>query len=114
VALLNDGQHPNGGRILKPESVKELMRDRLPEKLVPDLERPIIAAQPEMSNPLTILEGIPKQWALAGCKTPEGMPNGRSGKSVWWAGELNTRAACFARLTHSVLGIGEAASDRDR
>jgi hypothetical protein len=96
VALLNDGQHPNGGRILKPESVKELMRDRLPEKLVPDLERPIIAAQPEMSNPLTILEGIPKQWALAGCKTPEGVPNGRSGKSVWWAGELNTRAACFA------------------
>ncbi|KAF5375117.1 hypothetical protein D9758_000027 [Tetrapyrgos nigripes] len=91
VALMNEGTHPvTKGKILSPASVKELLRDQLTdEKLIKDLDRPIPAAQPELTNPLTVLEGVPKNWAFAGCKTPQGMPTGRTSQGVWWAGIAN-------------------------
>ncbi|THU91638.1 beta-lactamase/transpeptidase-like protein [Dendrothele bispora CBS 962.96] len=91
VALMNEGTHPvTKGKILSPESVKDLMKDQLAdEQLIKDLERPIPAAQPEFTNPLVMLEGVPKNWAFAGCKTPKGMPTGRSSQGVWWAGIAN-------------------------
>lgn len=52
VALVNGGTHPKTkGQILKPESVEELFKDRLSEKLVADLDRPFEAALPEITNP---------------------------------------------------------------
>ncbi|KAL8283280.1 hypothetical protein RQP46_005690 [Phenoliferia psychrophenolica] len=93
VALLNDGQHPNGGRILSKASVAELFRPQLRPELVKDLERTLYAVTtPQMSNPVVGLSipGLPKQWSLGGLLTPDGLPPfGRSGKSVWWAGIAN-------------------------
>lgn len=51
IALLNHGTHPKTkAQILKPASVDELFKNRLPENLVADLDRPFEAAIPEISN----------------------------------------------------------------
>lgn len=82
VALLNDGVHPKtGGRILKKETVDLLFEPQLNGKALKDLDNPINPPMLDLSNPFSMLEGIPKQWCFGGCMTPEGMPNGR-GKDV--------------------------------
>lgn len=78
--LLNKGTHPGTGKqILKPESVDELLRSQLEEKQLKRIDEPIIANPAYASNPFTLSEGAKKNWAYAGCKTPEGLPTGRSG-----------------------------------
>ncbi|KAF5364594.1 hypothetical protein D9758_005585 [Tetrapyrgos nigripes] len=91
VALMNEGTHPvTKGKILSPAGVKELLKDQLTdEKLIRDLDRSFDAAQPDFTNPFIMLEGVPKNWSFAGCKTPQGLPTGRTSQSVWWAGLAN-------------------------
>lgn len=51
VALLNDGTHPvTKSQILTPTSVEELFRDQLSEDRVKDLDTPIVASMPDLSN----------------------------------------------------------------
>lgn len=119
--LLNKGTHPvTGKQILKPESVDELMRDQLTEQQTKRMYELIEGFPAHWSNTFTILEGAKKNWSYAGCKTPDGLPTGRSGnvsrsrarkarsdaasclpflQSVWWAGLVSdSRFATLATL----------------
>ncbi|EPQ32417.1 uncharacterized protein PFL1_00613 [Pseudozyma flocculosa PF-1] len=87
VALLNRGTHPKGGQILKPETVELLFEEQLSAELVKDLDRPVMATQPKVTNPFSILPGFEKQWCFGGC-VANNLPNGR-GRGIWWAGIMN-------------------------
>ncbi|SYW82320.1 related to transesterase [Ustilago bromivora] len=71
VALLNGGTHPkNGGNILNPESVDELLKEQLTGKLQDDMHREFPNKDPEITNYFEgcTVKRIPKTWALGGLR----------------------------------------------
>ncbi|PWN22217.1 beta-lactamase/transpeptidase-like protein [Microstroma glucosiphilum] len=90
VALLNGGTHPiTGGKILSPSSVEELLKDRIPESMRPDLSRSFDCSYPFLSYPFTLHPQKAKQWTFAGARVSDGLENGRSDRAVWWTGTPN-------------------------
>jgi len=91
--LLNDGKHaPTGNQILKPETVKEMFTNQIPE--MPNFGRqPINPPKPELSNVLPELYPQPHDqaqgWGLTFFLHVHPGPTGRSGSTGWWAGLPN-------------------------
>ncbi|PWZ02430.1 beta-lactamase/transpeptidase-like protein [Testicularia cyperi] len=93
VALLNDGTHPKGGQILKPESVKELRREQLTGKHVDDMDREFPNVRPDEANWFEgcTVKGIKKNWALGGIRVLVEHPMfKRSDDSLFWCGIQNS------------------------
>ncbi|EME87206.1 uncharacterized protein MYCFIDRAFT_53845 [Pseudocercospora fijiensis CIRAD86] len=92
ATLLNNGQGPNGARILNPETVDEMFTNQIPEH--PNFARQgIPAAKPDQTNPAPELypqEGDPPQgWGLSFMLTQEPGATGRGRNTAWWAGIAN-------------------------
>ncbi|KAK6201848.1 hypothetical protein LQW54_009344 [Pestalotiopsis sp. IQ-011] len=92
VALLNDGTHPNGAKILKKETVDEMWRNQIPDH--PDFARQgIPAAKSDQTNQIPELypqEGNPPQgWGISFMLTTEAGATGRGPNTAWWAGIAN-------------------------
>jgi CubicO group peptidase (beta-lactamase class C family) len=91
--LLNDGTHaPTGAKILKPETIKEMFTNQIPE--MPNFGRQAITpAKPELSNALPELYPQPHDqaqgWGLTFFLHVHPGPTGRSGSTGWWAGLPN-------------------------
>lgn len=71
VALLNGGTHPqNGGKILNPESVEELIKEQLTGKLQEDIDREFPNTDPDITNYFEgcTVKGVPKTWTLGGLR----------------------------------------------
>lgn len=92
AVLLNGGKCPKtGAQILKPESVKELFTNQIPE--FPNFGRQgIIPAKPSLSNPIPDMYPQPNQpqgWTLSGFHHLHGTATGRAPGTIWWAGIAN-------------------------
>ncbi|GAC73199.1 hypothetical protein PANT_8d00111 [Moesziomyces antarcticus T-34] len=94
VALLNGGTHPKtGGKILTPESVEELVKPQLDEKLAADMDREFPNTDPTLSNYFEgcTVKGVPKNWALGGMRLTVEHPMFKySDKSLFWCGIQNS------------------------
>lgn len=93
AALLNEGRSPtSGAQILKPESVKEMWKNQIPD--FPNFARQgVPAAKPDQTNPAPELypqEGNPPQgWGLSFMITEAPGATGRGARTAWWAGIAN-------------------------
>lgn len=93
AALINNGTHAKtGATILKPESVKEMWVNQVPQH--PNFARQgIPAGKAEQTNPAPELypqEGNPPQgWGLSFMITEAPGPTGRGARTAWWAGIAN-------------------------
>lgn len=94
AALLNDGTHPKTkAQILKPETVREMFENSIPE--FPDFARntPLKVSKAWLSNPAPELypeEGNPPQgWGLSFMTTSTPGHTGRGKNTAWWAGIAN-------------------------
>jgi CubicO group peptidase (beta-lactamase class C family) len=91
--LLNNGTHAkSGNQILKPETVKEMFTNQIPD--MPDYARQLIDPPKRLfSNPLPELypqpPEVPQGWGLTFFLHSHGTPTGRSGSTGWWAGLPN-------------------------
>lgn len=83
ACLLNDGTSPdaNGYKLLKPETVKSLWQNQIPDK--PDFAR---NAPPGLGPLMT--DG-PQGHGLGSCLTLEPGETGRGANSAWWCGLPN-------------------------
>jgi len=93
ATLLNDGTSPKtGAQILKPETVKQMFTNQIPE--MPNFGRQgIVPPKPEFSNALPELYPQPHDqaqgWGLTFFQHVHPGPTGRSGSTGWWAGLPN-------------------------
>ena len=93
ATLLNDGTHPGtGSKILKPETVKEMFTNQIPE--MPDFGRQgIDNPKSDLTNALPDLYPQPGEaqgWGLTFFLHLGGqLPTGRSNTTGWWAGLPN-------------------------
>jgi len=91
---LNDGTHPKSKKqILKPETVKTMFENQIPE--FPDFARntPLPPTKLEFANPAPEIypqEGQPPQgWGLSFMITQEPGVTGRGRNTAFWAGIAN-------------------------
>ena len=83
---LNDGEGPDGGRVLKRETVEMAARNGLGEgRRIKGLPGVI----PSLSNHAEFFPGMPKSWALSFMVNEEDAPTGRPAGSLAWAGLAN-------------------------
>ncbi|OAQ97040.1 hypothetical protein LLEC1_05878 [Akanthomyces lecanii] len=93
ATVLNHGKHPNTGhRLLKRETLDEMLRNQIPEH--PNFARSLPpAAKPSFVNSAPEIypqpESEPQGWGLSFFKLLSGGPTGRSAGSVWWSGLAN-------------------------
>ncbi|MBZ9758152.1 beta-lactamase family protein [Mesorhizobium sp. ESP6-5] len=82
--LLNGGSF-NGARLLKPETVAQMMTNQIGDLNV----RQMRSAQPAYSNSFDQFPGQPHKWGLSFDINTEPGINGRAAGSISWAGLLN-------------------------
>ncbi|KAG0662551.1 hypothetical protein C6P46_003293 [Rhodotorula mucilaginosa] len=91
--LMNDGVGANGTRILKAETVQQMLQDHLGDVRTfsgaDPMERKIPAANPELTHPIEMMPGVKKGWGLSFQILQDDLPHGRKAGSVWWAGLCN-------------------------
>lgn len=93
AALLNDGLSPTTGhRILRKESVDELLKNQIPQ--FPQFGRvPIPDAKPDLTNPIPELyaqpHDQPQGFSLAAMVLIHPTATGRGANSNWWCGLSN-------------------------
>ncbi|KWU47121.1 beta-lactamase [Rhodotorula sp. JG-1b] len=91
--LMNDGVGANGTRILKAETVQQMLQDHLGDVRTfsgaDPMERRIPAATPELTHPIEMMPGVKKGWGLSFQILHDDLPHGRKAGSVWWAGLCN-------------------------
>ncbi|POY75218.1 hypothetical protein BMF94_1850 [Rhodotorula taiwanensis] len=91
--LLNGGVGANGARILKAETVEQMLQDQLGDVRtksgIDPMERPIPAATPELTLPVEMAPGVKKGWGLSFQILKDDLPHGRKSGAVWWAGLCN-------------------------
>lgn len=75
-----------GARILKPETVREAMRDQI----APLEVTPMKSAAPASTNDVELFPGMRKGWGLSFLINDEDVPGGRAAGSLAWAGLANT------------------------
>ena len=83
--LLNEGQGANG-RVLKPETVKQLSSNQIGALDVPTFK----TANPQLFNDLPMPADNPQKWSLAFLVNTKPMPTGRPAGSLMWAGICNS------------------------
>ena len=82
--LLNDGVG-NGHRILRPDTVRQMIENR-----IGDLEVPVMrSTMPHLSCDAEFFPGMPKKQSLGFQVTTEQRPGMRSPRSQFWAGLFN-------------------------
>ncbi|KAN0063393.1 hypothetical protein ACQY0O_004559 [Thecaphora frezii] len=92
VALLNKGTHPNGGRILKPETVDKMLEPQLDDRLAALFDGESQPYDRSKSNPASGMgaPGLKKNWSFAGLRILEPVPFfERSASGVTWSGVAN-------------------------
>ncbi|KAL1984425.1 hypothetical protein VTN96DRAFT_9119 [Rasamsonia emersonii] len=93
AALLNNGKSPKtGAEILKPESVKQLFENQIPQ--FPNFGRQgIYSTKPQYSKPSSDLYPQPldqaQGWTLAGFQHLHPTTTGRAAGTIWWSGIAN-------------------------
>ena len=91
--LMNDGVGANGTRILKAETVQQMLQDHLGDVRsfsgADPMERKIPAATPELTHSIEMMPGVKKGWGLSFQILHDDLPHGRKAGSVWWAGLCN-------------------------
>jgi methyl acetate hydrolase len=84
-ALMHGGEL-GGNRILKPETVAQMLQNNMDQLEV----LPLLTQEPSLSNPVDLFPGMSKKWGLTFLINTEPGPSGRSAGSVAWAGLNNT------------------------
>jgi methyl acetate hydrolase len=82
--LLNEGRL-NGVRVLRPETVAEMMVNQIGDLNAHEMR----SAQPAYSNSFDQFPGQPHKWGLSFDINTRPGPNGRAAGSISWAGLLN-------------------------
>jgi methyl acetate hydrolase len=82
--LLNGGSF-NGARLLKPETVAQMMVNQIGDLNAHEMR----TAQPGFSNSFDQFPGQPHKWGLSFDINTKPGPNGRAAGSISWAGLLN-------------------------
>ncbi|KAK4048938.1 hypothetical protein OIV83_004494 [Microbotryomycetes sp. JL201] len=111
VPLLNGGVGANGTRILEEDTVREMLRDQLPdilggEKPAQDaMDKKIPAVNKEYTYPIEMMPGVDKGWGISFQILKSDLPTGRKANSVWWAGLCNNfwSADPSAKVGHMIL-----------
>ncbi|KAM0787265.1 hypothetical protein ACM66B_006500 [Microbotryomycetes sp. NB124-2] len=111
VPLLNGGVGANGTRVLEADTVKEMLKDQLPEILGGDkpaqaaMDKPIPAVNPELTYKIEMMPGVDKGWGITYQILKNDLPTGRKANSVWWAGLCNNFwvADPSAKVGHMIL-----------
>lgn len=83
--LLGEGSL-DGVRLLRPETVRDMLRDHTGGHPV----RALPAIRPELTNPFDLLPGVACGWSLLGLRNTDPLPGRRSAGSLAWAGIANT------------------------
>ena len=83
--LLNGGSF-NGARLLRPETVAQMMVNQIGDLNVHEMR----TAQPAYSNSFDQFPGQPHKWGLSFDINTRPGPNGRAAGSISWAGLLNS------------------------
>lgn len=82
--LLHGGTY-NGARILRPETVAQMMSNQIGALNAHEMR----SAQPAYSNSFDQFPGQPHKWGLSFDINTQPGPNGRAAGSISWAGLLN-------------------------
>jgi methyl acetate hydrolase len=97
--FINDGKSADGEQVLKPETVRLMIRNNIGDTNVVMLKTAI----PPYSNDAEFFPGMVKKWGLGFMINTEQVPGGRSAGSLAWAGLGNTYF--WIDPTRSVAGV---------
>ena len=85
LQMLLNGGSLNGARVLRPETVAEMMVNQIGDLNAHEMR----SAQPAYSNSFDQFPGQPHKWGLSFDINTRPGPNGRAAGSISWAGLLN-------------------------